>query len=166
MSSWAAPEGAKGCWQWAALNTARNSRVCVCVCLLPFCSRQKKRKGNKFLFFGVYLCVGEGGALGVWRGLSPFCIWLCLFFTFSHSSFSCFFLCRGPFSVWHKPFPYCFNKHLKCLAPNLCTLYTQTVSHNQHQPAHLWQPLEGESGGNKVEDGPAKIQMKSMTKPF
>lgn len=142
--------------------------VCLYVCVsVTFLLKTKKEKRQQILIlWSVFVCGGVGG-LGVWRGLSPFCIWLCLFFTFCHSSFSCFFLCRGPFSVWHKPFPYCFNKHLKCLAPNLCTLYTQTVSHNQHQPAHLWQPLEGEmGGGNKVEDGPAKIQMKSMTKPF
>lgn len=144
MSSWAAPEGAKGCWQWAALNTARNARVCLCVfvCLLPFCSRQKKRKGNKFLFFGVYLCGGRG-SFGCVEGIIPFLYLTLPFFHLLPFEFFLFLLCRGPFSVWHKPFPYCFNKHLKCLAPNLCTLYTQTVSHNQHQPAHLWQPVEG-----------------------
>lgn len=131
-----APEGAKGCWQWAALNTALYVRKCICVCYLF--AQDKKRKGNKFLFFGVYLY----GGCGCVEEIIPFLYLTLPFFTFCRSSFSCFFLCRSPFSVWHKPFPYCFNKHLKCLAPNLCTLYTQNVSHNQHQPAHLWQRME------------------------
>lgn len=108
--------------------------VSVCVCVsVTFLHKTKKEKATNSYSLECICVGGLCGLCGCVEGIIPFLYLTLPFFTFCRSSFSCFFLCRSPFSVWHKPFPYCFNKHLKCLAPNLCTLYTQNVSHNQHQ---------------------------------
>lgn len=59
------------------------------------------------------MCVHVVGA-----GIIPFLYLTLPFFTFYRSSLFFFFSVRVPFLLpfSHKPFPYCFNKHLKCLA--------------------------------------------------
>lgn len=63
-------------------------------------------------------------------------VWLCLFSPFRLLQFFLFLFSRFFFlflfllffaCVGHKPFPYCFNKHLKCLAADLRCVYKMSA---------------------------------------
>lgn len=98
MSSWAAPEGAKGCWQWAALNTALYVRKCLCVCVsVTFLHKTKKEKATNSYSLEC-ICVGEAvGAVWVCGGDYPLFVFDFAFFHLLPFEFFLFLLVSESF---------------------------------------------------------------------